>query len=197
MRAHLPSGRGWSGVQRGRLQPRTEWLRGRIRFAQRITAGRLDPVLRYDELRRAVETGYQHKSYAYRGQRLEEFDRFLRRMRAGDLVLTTMQGGVYLGEVTGRLDFAESERGLSNLRRDVRWHNPDRSDRRQPAACPCPALLQSQAYIVDLTEAYEQSTALIPPEVSAPTADHRHRRKRTRVQRRSPPSSPTTLYGPG
>ena len=29
----------------------------------------------------AVETAYQHKSYAYRGQRLEELDRFLRRMR--------------------------------------------------------------------------------------------------------------------
>jgi len=39
-----------------------------------------------------VETGYQHKSYAYRGQRLEEFDRFLRRMGIGDLVLTPMRG---------------------------------------------------------------------------------------------------------
>ena len=53
-----------------------------------------------------METGYQHKSYAYRGQRLEEFDRFLRRMREGDLVLTPMRGGVYLGEVTGPAHFA-------------------------------------------------------------------------------------------
>ncbi len=57
-----------------------------------------------------METGYQHKSYAYRGQRLEEFDRFLRRMRKGDLVLTPMHGGVYIGEVTGPRTSLESRR---------------------------------------------------------------------------------------
>ena len=48
-----------------------------------------------------METAYQHKSYAYRGQRLEELDRFIRRMSEGDLVLTPMRGGVYIGEVAG------------------------------------------------------------------------------------------------
>ena len=60
----------------------------------------LDRDLSYEELRQAVESAYQHKSYAYRGQRLEEFDRFLRRMRIGDLVLTPMSGKVHIGEVT-------------------------------------------------------------------------------------------------
>lgn len=55
-----------------------------------------------------METAYQHKSYAYRGQRLEELDRFVLRMHEGDLVLTPMLGGVYLGEVAGPALFMDS-----------------------------------------------------------------------------------------
>ena len=78
----------------------------------------------YDELKQAVETAYQHKSYAYRGQRLEELDRFIRRMREGDLVLTPMQASVYLGEVTGpRVLRGFGTRRTRNLRRKVRWFN--------------------------------------------------------------------------
>ena len=76
-----------------------DWLRDGFVSLSASQLGSLDPSAGYDELRQAVEAGYQHKSYAYRGQRLEEFDRFLRRMREGDLVLTPMRGGVYLGEV--------------------------------------------------------------------------------------------------
>src|SRR5262249_26818132 len=106
---------------------------------------------------------YQHKSYAYREQRLAEFDRFLRRMRPGDLVLTTTQGEVFLGEVVDEPTFTDSQQGLSNLRRNVKWRNPDKAlpaDRLTP---PVPVLLQDQAHVVDLTEAYEQLAALIAP----------------------------------
>jgi hypothetical protein len=34
----------------------------------------LDADIRYDALQEAAETAYQHKPYAYRGQRLEELD---------------------------------------------------------------------------------------------------------------------------
>jgi 5-methylcytosine-specific restriction enzyme B len=147
-----------------------DWLRDGFVSLSASQLGRLEPAASYDELRQAVETGYQHKSYAYRGQRLEEFDRFLRRMHPGDLVLTTMHGEIHPGEVTGQARFAESEQGLSNLRRDVRWHTPiDPIDGSQLGA-PIPALLQSQAYIVDLTEAYEQLSSLIPPGVTQPPA---------------------------
>ena len=128
--------------------------------------GRLSPDVSYDELREAVETGYQHKSYAYRGQRLEELDRFLRRMREGDLVLTPMHGGVYLGEVTGPARFVESAAAHSNLRRDVRWFNAAEPIDGSQLRAPVPALLQSQAYIVDLTEAYDQLAALVPHAVT-------------------------------
>ena len=157
------------------------------------------PASSYDELRQAVETAYQHKSYAYRGQRLEELDRFLRRMRAGDLVLTPMSGSVYIGEVAGPAHFADEAAPHSNLRRSVRWFNPAEPIEGGQLHAPVPSLLQSQAYIVDLTEAYEQLAALIPaapvpagqapvPPVAVPEPPGASWRST-----RSPRTSPSTL----
>jgi 5-methylcytosine-specific restriction protein B len=131
-----------------------------------LSASQLRPfadVPSADELKERVESGYQHKSYAYRAQRLQEFDRFLRRMQVGDLVLTSLQGKVYLGEVSGPARFVDSSNGLSNLRRDVRWYSEDPVDIEQIGP-PVPALLGSQDYIVDLTEAYQQLAGLVPEE---------------------------------
>jgi 5-methylcytosine-specific restriction enzyme B len=139
-----------------------EWLRNGFVSLSASQLAHLSPEVSYDELKRAVEASYQHKSYAYRAQRLEEVDRFLRRMRVGDLVLTSLQGEVYLGEVTGRAWFADSAAPHSNLRRDVKWLNLDKPVEISRLRAPVPALLQSQAYVVDLTEAYEQFADLIP-----------------------------------
>ena len=142
-----------------------DWLRDGFVSLSASQLGQVDPATGYDELKQAVETGYQHKSYAYRAQRLEEFDRFLRRMGMGDLVLTPLHGGVFLGEITGPAYFAESAAPHSNLRRNVRWLNPDNPVDGNQLRAPVPALLQSQAYIVDLTEAYDQLATLTPHEV--------------------------------
>jgi 5-methylcytosine-specific restriction protein B len=83
-------------------------------------------------------------------------------MRKGDLVLTPMHGRVYLGEVTGPANFVESAAAHSNLRRDVRWFNSAEPVDGSQLGAPVPALLQSQAYIVDLTEAYDQLAGLVP-----------------------------------
>jgi 5-methylcytosine-specific restriction protein B len=126
--------------------------------------GVIDPDVSFEELRRQVEAKYEHKSYAYRAQRLEEFDRFLRRMQAGNLVLTTMGGEVYLGRVSGPAHFTESADGLSNLRREVAWSDSQRPVGAAQLEAPVPALLQSQAYVVDLTEAYQQLAGLLAEE---------------------------------
>jgi 5-methylcytosine-specific restriction protein B len=172
-----PARRAWmvrgSSVDGYNLVP--EWLRDGFVSLSASQLAHLDPGVEYDELRQAVETAYQHKSYAYRGQRLEEIDRFLRRMREGDLVLTPMRGGVYIGEIAGPAHFAESAAAHSNLRRSVRWFNPARPFDGSQLRAPVPALLQSQAYIVDLTEAYEQLAALVPhgpaPEPAVPVPE--------------------------
>ena len=166
--APVPAKRAWmvrgANVDGYNLVP--DWLRDGFVSLSASQLGNADPSIGYDELKQAVETGYQHKSYAYRGQRLEEFDRFLRRMGKGDLVLTPMHGGVFIGEVTGPAYFAESAAPHSNLRRHVRWFNPAEPVDGSVLRTPVPALLQSQAYIVDLTEAYDQLAALIPRELA-------------------------------
>ncbi len=129
--------------------------------------GAIDPDASFDELRRQVEAKYDHKSYAYRAQRLEEFDRFLRRMQAGNLVLTTMAGQVYLGRVSSPAYFTESADGLSGLRREVAWFESQRPIGAAQLEAPVPALLQSQAYVVDLTEAYQQLAVLLADEFRA------------------------------
>lgn len=146
-----------------------EWLHEGLVSLSASQLGSLDSGVSYEELKEAVESAYQHKSYAYRGQRLEELDRFLRRMNTGDLVLTPSQGRVYVGEVIGPARFADSAESHSGLRRDVRWFNPEEPIDGGRLGAPVPALLQSQAYIVDLTEAYDQITALVPRE-SVPEA---------------------------
>jgi 5-methylcytosine-specific restriction protein B len=164
----IPALRAWmvrgSNVDGYNLVP--EWLGDGFVSLSASQLGKLDPNANFDELKQAVETGYQHKSYAYRGQRLEEFDRFLRRMHTGDLVLTPMHGGVYIGEVVGPANFVESAAAHSNLRRDVRWFNATEPVDGSELHAPVPALLQSQAYVVDLTEAYDQLSSLIPYRVT-------------------------------
>jgi 5-methylcytosine-specific restriction protein B len=165
--APAPAKRAWmvrgSNVDGYNLVP--DWLRDGFVSLSASQLGQVDPGTSYAELKLAVETGYQHKSYAYRAQRLEEFDRFLRRMGTGDLVLTPLHGGVFLGEITGPAYFVESAAPHSNLRRNIRWLNPDNPIDGNQLRAPVPALLQSQAYIVDLTGAYDQIAALIPHEV--------------------------------
>ena len=138
-----------------------EWLSENFVSLSASQLGSPDPGVAYDDLKQAVETAYQHKSYAYRGQRLEELDRFMRRMHEGDLVLTPMHGGLYIGEITGAANFVDSAAPHSNLRRAVRWFNPEDPIDGSRLQAPVPALLQSQAYVVDLTEAYDQLAALI------------------------------------
>jgi 5-methylcytosine-specific restriction protein B len=157
-----------------------DWLRLGFVSLSASQLGELDPYPSYDELKGAVETAYQHKSYAYRGQRLEELDRFMRRMRMGDLVLTPMQGEVYIGEVASDAYFTDSEGALANLRRNVNWYDRSAPIDVSQLRAPIPALLQSQAYVVDLTEAYDQLATLVPrDEESAPFVREIEKEQRT------------------
>jgi 5-methylcytosine-specific restriction protein B len=144
-----------------------EWLDGGFVSLSASQLAGIDVNASQEDIERAVEKDYEHKSYAYRSQRLEEFDRFLRKMQPADLVLVSRHGKIYIGRLAGPAYFERSESSLSNLRRSVSWlnsaHPPDASDLRAPV----PALLQSQAYVVDLTEAYPQLAALVPGDQAA------------------------------
>jgi len=139
-----------------------EWLEGGFVSLSASQLAGIDMRALYEEIQRAVERDYAHKSYAYRSQRLEEFDRFVRQMQPMDLVLVSRHGKVYLGRLLGVPYFEQSESGLSNLRRYVAWLNADDPTDASDLRAPVPALLQSQAYVVDLTEAYPALAALVP-----------------------------------
>jgi 5-methylcytosine-specific restriction protein B len=147
-----------------------EWLADGYVSLNATQLGAVDPDISYDELKQQVEAAYQHKSYAYRGQRLEELDRFIRQMRPGDLVLTPMRGSVYLGEVTSDTYFTRSA-SIDNQRRDVLWSDVQTPVDADRLPSPVPALLQSQAYVVDLTAAYDQLASLMPSQAGKVSGD--------------------------
>ncbi len=131
--------------------------------ASRLAPLVLDQALGPADLRHAVSKAYDNRSVSYQQQRLTEFERFLHRMRDGDLVLTTSHGEVFLGEIAGPPRFTESDGGRSNLRRAVRWLNRGRPVQRDDLHPPLPALLADQAYVVDLTEALDELARLADP----------------------------------
>ena len=137
-----------------------EWLTSGFVSLSAGQLNRVDAGISYDGLKDAVESAYQHKSYAYRGQRLEELDRFIRRMGEGDLVLTARQGQVHIAEITSAPYFADADGPHASLRRDVHWYEWLEPVDVSELHAPVPALLQSQANVVDLTEAYGELAAL-------------------------------------
>jgi 5-methylcytosine-specific restriction enzyme B len=146
-----------------------DWLETGLVSLGAVQLGGIDPEGTYEQLKKQVEDSYQHKSYAYRGQRLEELDRFIRRMQIGDLVITPSQGGVLIGEVTSKPYMAEDTAAFSALRRNVGWLTEREPIDASDLPAPVPGLLQSQAYVVDLTEAYEQLVALVPGKIADPS----------------------------
>jgi len=157
------------------------WLNADVITLSAAQLGDIDPEISYEALKRDVESAYQHKSYAYRGQRLEELDRFIRRMRVGDLVVTPMQGGVYLGEIASGVRFNAGDGLAGELYRGVEWRNKNTPVDASQLRAPVPALLQSQSTVVDLTEAYDQLADLLPGKHEEPAAPVRAIEKEQRT----------------
>jgi 5-methylcytosine-specific restriction protein B len=99
----------------------------------------------------AVEEDYSYASYAARRSRVAEFEAFFNRMRVGDHVLTTSNGHVYVGEVTGPPEFVASSDNRSNLRRTVQWHNPTNGVVFSKLPAPFSVKISSQDDVVDLS----------------------------------------------
>ncbi|WP_297742232.1 McrB family protein [uncultured Tessaracoccus sp.] len=113
----------------------------------------IEPGIARDELRPIVEEDYAHASYAGRAAKLDEFHAFLSRMRVGDIVATTSQGQLYLGEIASDAEFVSTDAGLANLRRLTVWdaEGIDYAD----LASSIKAKLQVQLDVVDLTQSLE------------------------------------------
>ena len=132
----------------------------------------ITPPVPRAELKAVVEEDYQHKSYAVREAKVEEFDAFCNRMRVGDHLLTTSQGKTYVGRIAGPAEYVASADLRSNLRRPVEWLNPTGPVPFAHLPQPLPAKLHSQSDVVELTDdlaAVEQLLARLGLPVGAPS----------------------------
>mgnify|MGYP002720591772 CR=1 FL=1 len=110
----------------------------------------VDAGIARDDLRVIVEEDYSHASYAQRAAKLDEFHAFLTRMQVGDIVATTSQGHLYVGEISGEVMFTKSDEDLANLRRSVEW-KPEGVDY-SALASSIKSKLSAQYEVVDLTQ---------------------------------------------
>ncbi|AKL68314.1 DUF4357 domain-containing protein [Streptomyces sp. Mg1] len=77
-----------------------------------------------EQLRALVQEDYESTAtYSQKQDLVEELHAFLSRMKPGDTVCTISGGRLYVGEITGEVEQAESEDHRSNLRRPVTWQD--------------------------------------------------------------------------
>jgi 5-methylcytosine-specific restriction protein B len=127
--AESPSRRAWlvrgSSVDGHDLVP--VWLQKGSASLAAASLREIDPPVPLVTLKTTIEQNYQHKSYAVREGK-------------DDYLLTTSQGKMYLGQITGDTTYTLSSDRRSNLRRKVEWLNTTRavpfSNLPQPDA-PC------------------------------------------------------------
>ncbi|MFJ4030029.1 McrB family protein [Paenarthrobacter sp. NPDC089989] len=126
--------------------------------------GTLVPGASYEEVQAAVNHGYQHIDYAERKVQTLEYYRFLTQMKVDDFVLTAFESNLYLGVITGEVEYVDDE--TSRLRRQVAWRQVPIANADLPA--PLPRLLDEQGTIVDLTDGLPVISAWfeIEPEVT-------------------------------
>ena len=103
-------------------------------------------------LKAAVETGYDNLGYSQREAKFEEVRAFVRRLAPDHLILTTSGSDTYIGRVAGDWQQVSSPDERSNLRRPVRWLNPD--DPIDTADLPAKLMgkLRSPSDVIDLTD---------------------------------------------
>ncbi|HWG73526.1 MAG TPA: AAA family ATPase [Acidimicrobiales bacterium] len=128
-----------------------EWLAGEW---VSLPASQLRPIeagITAEELAAAAREDYDHLKHSELKSKVDEILAFVTKMGPGDVVLTTSEQRVYVGDVTGEWAWQASEGGRSNLRRPVEWRNVDAPIDFADLPAPLPAKLASGANVVDLT----------------------------------------------
>ena len=116
-----------------------------------------------DDLEVIAKEDYAHLKHQELRAKVDEIVAFVTRMRPGDVVLTTSEHHVYLGDVTGEWTYARSEGDRSNLRRAVDWRNQEAPLDFAELPEPLPARLQSGSTLLDLTADLELIDSLTTP----------------------------------
>ena len=112
---------------------------------------KIDPSISGEELAAAAAEDYDHLKHQEQKSKVDETVTFVTRVKVGDVVITTSEGGFYVGDVKGELEWHLSEEGRSNLRRAVDWRNPDAPIDFPDLPDPLRAKLRSGSAVIDLT----------------------------------------------
>ncbi|NEE01149.1 AAA domain-containing protein [Phytoactinopolyspora halotolerans] len=129
--------------------------------------GVVEPGSDRHQVAAAVEEGYQHTDYAQRLQLTTEYHIFLTRMASDDVVVTIVDGQVWIGQVTGDATYSDSDEG--RLRRPTEWADQSFDVDQLPA--PLAADIDQQGAVVDLTGALDALLSLVEAEDQAEPHD--------------------------
>ncbi|MHB1534416.1 MAG: winged helix-turn-helix domain-containing protein, partial [Acidimicrobiales bacterium] len=119
-----------------------------------LPASQLRPIsagITAEELEAAAREDYDHLKHQELKSKVDEIGAFVVKMSPGDVVLTSTDQRVYVGDVTGEWTWQKSEGNRSNLRRAVEWRNADTPIDFADLPAPLLAKLASGSNIVDLT----------------------------------------------
>ncbi|WP_433213246.1 AAA family ATPase [Dactylosporangium sp. CS-047395] len=122
----------------------------------------LEPGLARTELDQELQHAVPDMTPNQRGARVGVLDRFLNRMREGDIVVTVDWNGFYVGTITGPVTWVDSPGRVSNRRRSVEWANPDLPIPRDELSETARNKLAGQLTVIDLGTATEEFLALVP-----------------------------------
>jgi 5-methylcytosine-specific restriction protein B len=128
-----------------------EWLEGGWVSLPASQLRQIEPGISAEDLAAAARDDYDHLKHQELTSKVDEILAFVTKMSSGDVILTTSDQRIFVGDVTGDWSWQASEGGRSNLRRPVEWRNVDQPIDFADLPTPLPAKLSSGASIVDLT----------------------------------------------
>lgn len=126
--------------------------------------GEVPPGADRQQVRAAVEAGYQHLEYAQRLALATEYHAFLTGMKVDDLVATVADDHFHVGVITGDPQYVSVTD--ARLQRSVAWSVAPPVPVAELAA-PLPTQLAQQGTVVDLTRAYAPIAQLVRIESDA------------------------------
>jgi len=128
-----------------------EWLEGGWCSLAASQLPVISPTIGSDELAALAGQAYGHLKHQEKTTKVDEIVDFVTRMKPADLVLTSSDRGVFVGELDGDWEYVSSPEGRANLRRAVNWRNVDNGIDFGDLPATLQAKLRTGATVADLT----------------------------------------------
>jgi 5-methylcytosine-specific restriction protein B len=145
-----------------------EWIEGGWVSLPASQLREIDHDIAVNELADVAREDYDHLKHQELKSKVDEILAFVTKMKPGDVVLTTSEQQIFVGDITGDWTWQKSDGGRSNLRRTVDWRNADTPIDFADLPAPLPAKLASGAVIVDLTAELDVIDSLTAPTSEMP-----------------------------